>query len=50
MYHFVAAQPSFMTAYVVNAHAHVQRLVSVVRMAVVEECTAEEQRSHVCYL
>jgi hypothetical protein len=35
-----------MTASVVDAHAHVQRLLSVVKMAtVVEVCTTEEQRS-----
>jgi hypothetical protein len=38
-----------MTVYVADAHAHVQRLVSVVKMAtVLEECTIEEQRSVVC--
>jgi hypothetical protein len=36
-----------MTVYVADAHAHVQRLVSVVKMVTVsiEKCTAEEQRS-----
>jgi hypothetical protein len=35
-----------MTVYVAAAHAHVQRLVSVVKMAIVlEQCTTEEQRS-----
>jgi hypothetical protein len=34
------------TAQVADAHAHVQRLVSVVKMAtMVEECTTAEQRS-----
>jgi hypothetical protein len=38
----VAAQASFMTVYV--ADAHVQRLVSVVKMAtVLEECTTKDQ-------
>jgi hypothetical protein len=37
---------TFMTVYVVEAHTHVQRLVSVVKMATVfEGCTIEEQRS-----
>jgi hypothetical protein len=31
-------------------HAHVQRLVSVVKMAsVLEDCNTEEQRSVVCF-
>jgi hypothetical protein len=35
-----------MTMYVADAHAHVQRLVSVVKMTtVLEECITEEQRS-----
>jgi hypothetical protein len=35
-----------MTVQVADAHMHVQRLVSVVKMAtVLEECTTEEQRS-----
>jgi hypothetical protein len=35
-----------MTFYVADAHAHVQRLVPVLKMAtVLEEYTAEEQRS-----
>jgi hypothetical protein len=35
-----------MTALVADAHAHVQRLVSVVKMAtVLEECATEEQCS-----
>jgi Tat protein secretion system quality control protein TatD with DNase activity len=35
-----------MTVYVADAHANVQRLVSVVKMAtVLEEFTTEEQRS-----
>jgi hypothetical protein len=35
-----------MSVYVADAHAHVQKLVSVVKMAtVLEECTIEEQRS-----
>jgi hypothetical protein len=45
MYHYVAAQSSFMTVSVADAHAHVQRLVSVVKMAtVLEEYATEEQR------
>jgi hypothetical protein len=41
-----------MTAYVANAQAHVQRLVSVVKMAtVLEECATEKQRYVVlCFL
>jgi hypothetical protein len=36
---------------VADAHAHVQRLVTVVKMApVLEECTPEEQRSVVRFL
>jgi hypothetical protein len=39
-----------MTVYVAEAHAHLQKLVSVVKMVtVLEECTAEEQRSVVRY-
>jgi hypothetical protein len=39
------------TVYVAYAHAHVQRLVSVVKMlTVLDECTAEEQRSVVRFL
>jgi hypothetical protein len=35
-----------MTVYIIDAHAHVQRLVSVVKMAtVLEGCTIEELRS-----
>jgi hypothetical protein len=46
MYHKVAAQSSFMTVLVADAHAHVQSLVSVVKMAtVLEEYSTEEQRS-----
>jgi hypothetical protein len=40
-----------MTVFVADAHAHVQRLVSVVKMAtVLEKYTTEEQRSIVCFL
>jgi hypothetical protein len=40
-----------MTVYVADAHAHVLRLVSVVKMAtVLEEYTMEEQRSAVLFL
>jgi hypothetical protein len=40
-----------MTAQVADAHAHVQRLVSVVKVAtVLEEYTTEEQRSVVRFL
>jgi hypothetical protein len=46
VYHQVAAQSSFMTVQVADAHAHVQRSVSVVKMAtVLEDSTTEEQRS-----
>jgi hypothetical protein len=35
-----------MTTYVANAHVHVQRLVSVVKMTtMLDECTTEKQRS-----
>jgi hypothetical protein len=35
-----------MTVYVAHAHAHIQRLVSLVKMVtVLEECNTEEQRS-----
>jgi hypothetical protein len=35
-----------MTVYVADAHGHVQRLVSVVKMATeLDECKTEEQRS-----
>jgi hypothetical protein len=37
MYHYVAAQSSFMTVLVADARAHIQRLVSVVKMATVLE-------------
>jgi hypothetical protein len=40
-----------MTVYVADAHAHVQRLVSVVKMAtVLEEYLTEEQRSVVFFI
>jgi hypothetical protein len=40
-----------MIVYVVDAHAHVQRLVSVVKMAIVlEEGCIEEQRSFLRFL
>jgi hypothetical protein len=40
-----------MTVYVAEAHAHVQRLVLVVKMAIVlEEYTTEEQRSVVRFV
>jgi hypothetical protein len=40
-----------MTALVADAHAHVQRLVSVVKMATVfEECITEKQHSVVRFL
>jgi hypothetical protein len=39
-----------MTVYVAGAHAHVHRLVSVVKMmTVLEDCTTEEQRSVVFF-
>jgi hypothetical protein len=38
-----------MTSYVADAHAHVQRLVSVVKMVtVIEECATEGQHSVLC--
>jgi hypothetical protein len=40
-----------MTVYVAEAHVHVQRLVSVVKMVtLLEECITEEQRSIVRFL
>jgi hypothetical protein len=37
-----------MTDYVADAHAHVQRLVSVIKTAIVlEDCTTEKQHSPV---
>jgi ribulose 1,5-bisphosphate synthetase/thiazole synthase len=40
-----------MAVYVADAHAHVQRLVSAVKMAtVLEECTTEKERSVVHFL
>jgi hypothetical protein len=51
VYREIAAQSSFMTVEVADAHAHVQRLVSVVKMAtVLEECINEEQRSVFVFL
>jgi hypothetical protein len=51
MHHWVAAQSSFMRVQVADAHAHVQKLVSVVKMAtVLEGCTTEEERSVVRFL
>jgi hypothetical protein len=51
MYQDAAAQSIFMTVYVADAHAHVQKLISVVKMAtVLEGCTTEEQRSAVRFL
>jgi hypothetical protein len=45
VYHYLAAQSSFMTVSVADVHVHVQRLVSMVRMATMLECITEEQRS-----
>jgi hypothetical protein len=46
VYHWVAAQSSFITVYVAGMHAHVQRPVSVVKMATaLEEYTIDEQSS-----
>jgi hypothetical protein len=43
VYHYVAAGSSFITVYVADVHAHVQRLVLVVKMAtMLEEYTTEE--------
>jgi hypothetical protein len=40
-----------MTVYVADTHAHVQRLISVVKMAtVLEECTTKHQRCVVRFL
>jgi hypothetical protein len=40
-----------MTIYIADEHAHVQRLVSIAKMAtVLQECTTEEQRSVVRFL
>jgi hypothetical protein len=40
-----------MTVSVADAHAHIQRLVSVVKLAtVLEDCTTEEKRSDVRFL
>jgi hypothetical protein len=39
-----------MTVYVAEAHAHVQKLVSVVKMATVLEYTIEERNSVVRFL
>jgi hypothetical protein len=45
-----AALSSFMTAQVTDAHAHVQMMVSVVKLAtVLEECHTEEHRSVMRY-
>jgi hypothetical protein len=47
----VAGQSSFKTVKVADAHAYVQKLVSVVKMAtVLEECATDEQRSVVRFL
>jgi hypothetical protein len=51
MYHSVAAQSSFMTAQKADATTHVQKLVLVVKMAIVlEGCTIEEQPSVVRFI
>jgi hypothetical protein len=50
VYHRVAAQSIFMTDYVADAHAHVQRLVSIVKMvSVLEGYTTEVRRSIVLF-
>jgi hypothetical protein len=50
VYHLVAARSSFMIVQVADAHAHVQRLVSVVKMATVPEAyITKEQRFVVSY-
>jgi hypothetical protein len=51
VYHYVAAHSSFMTVYVADAHAHVQRLVSVGKIVnVLEEYTTEDRCSVVRFL
>jgi hypothetical protein len=51
VYHYVAAQSSFMTVLAAEAHALNQRLVSVVKMAtVLQMCTTEKRRSVVRFL
>jgi hypothetical protein len=51
VYQKVAEQSSVMTVYVADAHAHIQRLVSVAKMATVfEELMTEEQRSVVRFV
>jgi hypothetical protein len=51
VYHYFAAQFSFMTVYVSEARAQIQRLVSVVKMATVHEaCTTKEHRSVMHFL
>jgi hypothetical protein len=51
MYHWVAAQSSFMRVKVADAYAHVGKLVSVVKMAtMLEKYTTEERRSVVRFL
>jgi hypothetical protein len=50
VYHWVAAQSHFMTVKVADAHAHVQRLVSVIKIAIMlEGCNIEEKRSVVLF-
>jgi hypothetical protein len=51
VYHKVAAQSSFTTVQVADAHAYVQRLDSVVKMlTVLEEYTTQKQHSAVHFL
>jgi hypothetical protein len=51
VYNEAATQSIFMIVFVADAHAHVQKLVSVVKMATeFEGCTIEEQRSAVRFL
>jgi hypothetical protein len=51
VYHDVAAKFSFMIVYVADTHAHVQRQVSVVKMATMPgKCNTEEQRSVLRFL
>jgi hypothetical protein len=50
MHKYKAAQSSFMSVYVEDVHAYIQRLVSVVKMAtVLEGYTTKEQRSVVLF-
>jgi hypothetical protein len=51
VYHYAVAESGFLRVQVAGVNAHVQRLVSVVKIVtVLEEYTTGQQQSVVCFL